>query len=61
MTEVEEILKWSEERATEIIGDTEPIRDALRVGRPNSSEESTTRGTLEALGVILESIPENPL
>lgn len=60
MTDVEEILKWSEERATEIIGETKPIRDELHVGRPNSSEESTTRGTLEALGVILESIPAKP-
>lgn len=60
MNDLEEILKQSEERATQIIGDTEAIRDDLRAARPNSSEESTTRGVLEALSVILPAIPRDP-
>ena len=54
---LEEILKESEECAEQIIGNTEAIRNELRAARPNSSEESTTRGVLEALSIIMPAIP----
>lgn len=59
MTDLEEILKWANKSAKDIIGKTDAVRDDVWSGRPNSSEESTTRGVLEALGVILPAIPRD--
>ena len=55
---LDELLEFSRKRASEIIGTTEPIRDEFREGRPNSSDESTTEGTLSALQVILSQFPD---
>jgi len=59
MIDLEEILKWAKENAKDIIGKTEAVRRDVWSGRPNSSEESTTRGVLEALSVILPAIPRD--
>jgi hypothetical protein len=55
---LDELLQFSQKRASEIIGATEPIREEFRSGRPNSSDESTTKGVLATLEVILSQFPQ---
>lgn len=55
--EINEIAKAADERAREIIASTEIIRTEIRKSRPNSSEQSTTEGTLRTLAMILDAAP----
>jgi hypothetical protein len=57
--DVDEIIKFSKERASRILKETEAIREDLRKGRPNSSDESTTEGALKAMEVLVSSLPED--
>jgi len=58
MKTLEQVVADAEAKAVEIVEHSKPIRDAFAAGRPNSSEESTTEGTLRALEIILRSLPE---
>ena len=57
MTNFEEILKLSKDRAQQILTETAAIRESFAAGRPNSSSESTTAGALSAMSVILSNLP----
>ncbi len=55
--ETDEIARAANERARKIIASTEIIRTDIRKSRPNSSEQSTTEGTLRTLSMILDAAP----
>ncbi len=58
MKALEQIVADAKVKADKIIGQSKSVRDAFAAGRPNSSEESTIEGTLEALQIILRSLPD---
>lgn len=49
---IKAVIEKSLKQADEIVASTSEIRKAFVVGRPNSSQESTVEGTLEAFAVI---------
>jgi hypothetical protein len=55
METIVEILKRAEQEADEIIGQTSVIRESVSNGRPNSSQESTPEGVLNALRIWLDT------
>lgn len=50
------VIEKSLKQADEIVASTSEIRKAFVVGRPNSSQESTVAGTLEAFSVIVTTL-----
>jgi hypothetical protein len=53
-----EIAKECKADALEIIEQTKQVRAEIRKARPNSSEESTALGALEALEMMLAAAPD---
>jgi hypothetical protein len=49
------VIENAKKQAEEIFKSTSEIRKAFVVGRPNSSQESTVDGTLEAFSVIVSA------
>ena len=50
---VKAIIESSKANAEKLINSTFEIRKAFAVGRPNSSQESTVEGTLEAFALLV--------
>lgn len=49
------VIDNAKKKAEAIFNSTSEVRKAFVVGRPNSSQESTVDGTLEAFSVIVSS------
>ena len=47
------VIENSKMEAEKLVSSTSEIRKAFAIGRPNSSQESTVDGTLEAFGVLV--------
>ncbi len=47
------LIENSKKEAEKLVNATSEIRKAFAVGRPNSSQESTVDGTLEAFSVLV--------
>ena len=50
---VKDVIENSKMEAEKLIRLTSEVRKAFAVGRPNSSQESTIEGTLEAFSVLV--------
>jgi hypothetical protein len=50
---VQIVIENSKREARELIKSTSEMRKSFAVGRPNSSQESTVEGTLEAFSVLV--------
>jgi hypothetical protein len=48
-----QIIENAKNTANKIIGSSAALRDSVAAGRSNSSEESTSDGTLTAMSVIV--------
>jgi len=54
---IENLAKNAGLKADKLIARSKPMRDELSAGRPNSSSESTTEGTLEAFKMLISGMP----